>query len=158
ISGVTDIVGAAGGNTYAFFGDATLKGKITNPASTQNNVLDYSNATTANLVVDGSTHKASNLFGGLDNGFTNITRVIGTANSESFDAVDDILFDGGGGADVLTARDSGDTMLGGSGNDALTGGVGSDSLSGDAGDDVLIGNATESTKVTITGDVTAKLP
>ncbi len=56
-------------------------------------------------------------------------------------SIEQLIFYGGGGDDVVTGGDMNDELMGGAGDDLLTGGDGDDLLWGQAGDDILIGGA-----------------
>lgn len=73
-----------------------------------------------------------------------VSGLAATVTISGFDATDNLIIDGLGGDDVITAPTLSGIQLtadGGDGDDVIIGGQGRGLLSGVAGDDVLIGGA-----------------
>lgn len=116
-SGVENIIGGSGDNTYVFEDGAALAGTI-DAGTGGNNTLDYSAYSSLNpVVVDLSSGTATGTAG-----ISHIQNVIG-----------------GAGDDALTGNGEDNILSGGPGNDTLRSIGGSDLLAGDEGEDTLIG-------------------
>jgi Ca2+-binding RTX toxin-like protein len=94
-------------------------------------------------VVINATNGADNIVVTNNNGVVTVTGLATTVTISNFDANDQLVINGLGGDDVITATGLTGMMLtanGGDGNDVLVGSRGNDVLNGGNGDDILIGN------------------
>ena len=129
LTGTDTIDGGTGVNTNSFQGAA--------------------DSVTATVNADG-TGTAS--YGAINESFTGIQNLVGSANDDTLTAVGDAantltglagddVIDAGAGSDTLLGGEGNDTLRGSSGNDTLFGGDGDDKVNGGGGDDLMFGDA-----------------
>ena len=105
---------------------------------------DWDSATPGEQTVTATSHSVITINGGDGNDTLTVNAPV--------DSIGVALLSGGGGDDVLTGPDTGDTLSGGDGNDVLIGGKGADDLNGGAGNDQFVWNNGDGDDVNTGGD------
>jgi hypothetical protein len=129
-TGIRNLQGGAGGNTFKINNGAGVSGFINGGGGI--NTLDYS-AWTTGVSVNLGTGAATGVAGGV----SNFTLLNGGAGNDSLT--------GGAGTDIIRGGGGNDTITGGSGNDILIGGSGSDAITAGTGRSILIADRDLST-------------
>jgi hypothetical protein len=132
-TGIPNLVGGTGLNTFKFSSSLGKVTSINGGSSTAGNWLDYS-AFTTSVVVNLATGSATNVNGGAAGFVSNIQNVI------SGSGVDTLTGDSQG--NILIGHGGADTIHGGSGASLLIGGTGASTVNGGSGNDILIGGKT----------------
>ena len=131
-SGVENLTGGSGADTFHFSNGKSVSGKIDGGGGT--NWLDYSSYTTS-VSVDLSANAATGVFGGAFGGIAHIENVRGGTGADTLK--------GNSSGNVLIGNGGADKIIGGSGRSILIGGSGNDSITGGSGDDIVIGGTTD---------------
>ncbi|MCA1806410.1 MAG: hypothetical protein LC687_00885, partial [Actinobacteria bacterium] len=146
-TGIENITGGTGKNTFLFEGAATLPGTLTGYTGAGSAVLDFSKYASA-VTVDLSTvaNGASTTAGTLIKTITKVNDLVGSDFADTLTG-DDLAntIDGGDGVDTISGNDGVDILKGGAGNDVMTGGAGNDTLIGGAGADDMQGGLDDDT-------------
>ncbi|MDJ0872048.1 MAG: LEPR-XLL domain-containing protein, partial [Gammaproteobacteria bacterium] len=139
-TGINNLIGGSGDNSFVFGDGAVLEGTIDGGPG-GSNLLDYSAFSDANVYVDMLTPGADETTGSASNtdGISRIQHVIGTAgNDRIFGNDEDNRLIGGGGDDTLSGAGGSDIVDGGDGDDNLSGGSEADWVIGGDGNDLLV--------------------
>lgn len=124
-AGNDTLAGAAGNDSYVFL-NGSGNDTVSEPSSSDLDILDFSGASSGVTIDLSSTTTQTWVTGSsltLSDG-TSIEQLIGSAY-----------------ADTLTGNTRSNIFIGGSGNDTISGADGDDSIFGDAGDDSLLGGS-----------------
>ncbi len=148
-TGIENITGGSGNNTFVFKGAATVPGSLTGFSGAGTAVLDFSNYASA---VNVSLSAASNIDAATANAttliktITNVNDLIGSdfADSLTGDSLENTI-EGGDGIDTISGEGGADILKGGAGDDVITGGAGNDTLIGGSGADDLQGGLNDDT-------------
>jgi len=129
-TGIVNLIGTAGNDTFKFIDNASLlTGSLNGGAGT--NAINYTGTTKPTFV---------NLATGQATGVTTTTNTgVATNIQDLFGGTGADYFSGSSAANVMDGGTGNDTLLGLSGNDILVGNLGADLIKGGAGYDILIG-------------------
>ncbi|MBQ0785009.1 MAG: DUF4347 domain-containing protein, partial [Amphritea sp.] len=146
-TGIENITGGTGENTFVFKGAATLPGTLTGYTGAGSAVLDfskYASAVTVDLstVANGATTAAGTLIGTI----AKVNDLIGSDYADTLTG-DDLAntIDGGDEVDTISGNGGVDMLKGGAGDDVMTGGAGNDTLIGGSGADDMQGGLNDDT-------------
>ncbi|WP_406696293.1 calcium-binding protein [Singulisphaera sp. Ch08] len=139
-SGVENLTGGSGNDTFSMGSGRTLTGSINGGGGLD--TLSYASYATS-VRVDLSNGAALGIKGGASGGVLNFENVIGGSGNDILTGGTGAnVLTGNGGNDILVGNGGDDTLSGNAGTDILIGGAGADALSGGNGDDMLIGGST----------------
>ncbi len=140
-SGIANLVGGSGNNTFFLGNGKTISGTI-NGGVGGTNTLNYS-AFTTGIRVNLTQMAATGIDSGAANGISNFQNVTGGSGNDILigDSANNVLIDGNGN-DVVVGVSGNDTLTVGSGQDILIGGTGASTLNAGSGQDILIADGT----------------